>query len=405
MSSKVSWILFIGLIILVFIGLAIYLQTSRPTFTPPNRNISINYFGPLYQWTEAVPVVDSSGTPAGCKGYQFPIIQTSSTQLSMGVPTLNSQKLENPEQHDITVTDPFDCLDSDRLNAMQVEHTCGIVSYECSDTSDITTCKTFVKTDGPPPVKGQGCQALNGSMVPFGGKEQFFAVCDTSDQFGNKVKPLYCPGQVSGISVGFQATSFTDLPCIIYNELTNEIGITTGNGCNLADPNQQFRVIQTFPGNTPFSTVNPGSSGNQGFLVSIVDRETGQCVIPSVDKSKIVLGACAPFNGYIWALIPPLVFDEDLGPSAQQITYVGDGNPSDYYRISLNNPADLLDYLQSINAVSMSNVNQVLTLKPFTTEGFPSNYNNIIVDGRDRNSQIASFLLYNVIMSGIFTPF
>ena len=396
MGSSTAWIIFVSLIVIIFIGIGIYFQFNSIQPVDINKVFSSNLYGPIARWGDIVPVVGE-----GCKGYKYPVTLNSGGTLKVGTPTLNKLILDNPGDYNITVTDAFSCLDSDLLNAIKVEHTCGVVdNYSCDDKGK---CVATIRTTGTPPANGAGCRALNGSIVPFGQKETFYTTCKSDTQYGFNTKNIYCPGQIGGISIGFHATSPMDFPCLVKN-IDGTIGTTNATGCDLSDPDQQFQLIQTTPGSVPSPSTVQGQQGNTGIISAFIDRDTGKCIIPSADKSSLVLGDCNPFNGYVWALIPPIVYDKNVGASAQQIVYVGDGNIKDFFKLTLNSPDDLYNYLTSINGLSMSNVSNTISLKPYTKAGFPGTSG--APQGKDRNAQIASFLLYNAInTTNTFTPF
>lgn len=397
MDSSTPWIIFVAIIVIIFIALGIYFQYNTVPPVDISKIVSSNFYGPIMRWGDPVPVDGAS-----CQGYQYPSTKSDlSGVLTVGVPTLNSTVLDNPGDYDITVGSPFACLDSDTLNAIKVEHTCGVTTYSCDKEGN---CITSVRTSGNPPTTEKGgCRRLDGTLASFGEKETFYTVCNSDTRYGSNSSKLYCPGQVGGVSVGYQAEGTDDIPCLVKNS-DGSIGVTTGDGCTVGSVTQQFQIIQTSPGVTPTTSQNQGQQGNQGIIVAFVDRVSGKCIVPSNDKFSLVLGDCSPYNGYVWALIPPLVYDPTLGASAQQIVYVGDGELKDFFKLSLNSPNDLYQYLTSINGLSMSNDDGQLTLKPYTKAGFPGSPGQL--SGVDRNAQLMTFLLYNVLNgSKGFTPF
>ncbi len=375
-----TWLIFSGVVLILFILLAVYLQFfSSGLYSPLNENSDSTY-APTISWG-AVSVVSGSE----CYGYQFPVTQNG-LFLNLGAPTLNTQVLDNYEDYGVTQGDWFSCLDSDRLNAIKVQHTCSTVPQ-----------------GRDPATLGSGCYNLQGEIVPYNSTEVFYQTCR-----GNAIstKASYCPGQVAGVSVAFQADGISDIPCMVWNP-DNTISVTAPNGCNLGDPSQQFRVIRTTPGVYPSPSPTQGNQGNNGFLAAIVERQSGLCVMPTTNTPQsgdsLVLRDCTDNNfGYVWALIPPITYTKADGPAAQQITYVGAATPQDFSKLTIHNPSDLYDFLVSINALSMKNVDGTLLLRPYTQEG-PLTPNS---DAEDFNAQYASFLLYNIIVNqDTLTPF
>ena len=368
MDGFILWIIFISLVIVILIAFGIFIQHRQfPPVDIPD-DTSTNVYGPIARWGNLEAIVGET-----CSGYQFPTITTGSGFLKPGTPTLNYDILSDPGGHNITVSDPFTCLDSDRINAIKVRRQCSVLARPGANTNNVT------------------CTGINGQEVKYLDYEELYVPCSSDGSFGTNIQPVYCPGQISGVSVGFQATSQTDFPCMKVVDENDILEVTEPDKCDLGEIEQQFRIVRTTPDNFPQNSRVEGENGQQGYLAKIVYRETEQCVVPNDDRDALVLGECDINQGYVWGLIPPVLYNGQDEFSSQQIVYVGDGDPDDFVKISLNNPEELYNYINSINAVSMANEYPDMGLQNYTKEGMST------TTGQDTNSQIASFALYNVI--------
>ena len=150
------------------------------------------------------------------------------------------------------------------------------------------------------------------------------------------MNPPACAGQLSLVSVNFQAPTVPNIFCI---QAENANANVTMQPCNPTLNSQLFRITRINPGQNP-NTLQPGK--NQGGLIAqILDRETGLCLAPGtttnstifdpnyigltggclgsigcsgpteiVNGTNVIMTACTggSFPGYIWALIPSIAF-------------------------------------------------------------------------------------------------
>lgn len=376
MDGFILWIIFISIVLIVLIVFGIFIQHRQFPPIDISDDTSTNVYGPIGRWG-AIEVIDGET----CTGYQFPTVTSSNGFLNPGTPTLNYDVLSNPGRHNITVSDPFECLDSDNINALKVRRQCNVLARPGANTDNVT------------------CTGLSGQKVDYLDYEELYVPCSSDGSFGQDIQPIYCAGQIGGVSVGFELTSLNDISCLFVDN-NSELGV---NQCDLSQSNQQFRIVRTTPGTFPSDSKTAGSEGQNGYLAKLIYRsgqDGNNCIIPNDNRDGIIVGNCDVNQGYVWALIPPVLYDGETEVSSQQIVYVGDGNPSDFVKISLNNPTELYNYLNSINAVSMSNDDPEAGLQSYVKQGAST------PQGQETNSQLASFTLFNVIFGASTTvPF
>lgn len=301
-------------IVIIFIALGIgwwIRNNSHPTPTPPNP-----YIAP-FVWAPPVP----SANPAKntCKLYTFPTavlnIDGYTGTAVPGTPTFNSEVLDNLQG----VPRYPRCLDTDQIMAQQVTHTCHAPNGVVEES--ITRC--FL---------------LSGGTTGLGGTETYYTNSNCS-------KVTSCPGQLSLVSINFQAPTQPNIRCL-QNEGTG--GTITMQPCDPSNPRQLFRVTRINPGQNP-NSLQPGQ-GQNGLLAQILDRNTGLCVVPGnattstiYDPSyltpvsstctgpqqtfigtNVILGPCTGGTGfapgYVWVLLPSLPYCPIVGSSCTGCT-------------------------------------------------------------------------------------
>lgn len=307
MSSIPVWIIVISVIIIIIaiaFGVGWYIRNNNNVVPPPNK-----YSAPLVWGT---PTPGPNITKNTCQRYDFntTVIEVDNIPTVVpGVPTFNEDILNNLQGNP---NYPL-CLDSDQIMARQLQHTC--------------TAPNGV-------VDGQitRCLLLNGGTTGLGGSETYFS---NSGCF----KVPACAGELSLISINYQAPTVTDIYCLQSSGITG--GNITIQPCNPSNPLQLFRVTRINPGQNP-NTLIPGR-GQNGLIAQILDRNTGLCVVPGTSSTEtiydpnyfsnepnrcsgeisgcsgptqivpgqnIVLGSCTggSFPGYIWALLPSVEY-------------------------------------------------------------------------------------------------
>lgn len=298
--SGSSWLMLVSVFILI-LGIIFgfgwwYRNNIIPPPAPPNK-----YSEPLV-WS--TPQKGPDPKKNFCQLYQFPTIVTDIEGIPTaipGTPTFNPNvlfKLQGKASYP-------SCLDNDQVMAQQVSHTCTGPNGVLDDS--ITRC--FL---------------INGGITVLGGSESYFT---NSGCFN--VAP--CLGQVSLVSINFQAPTISNINCIQNHGTGNNV---TMESCNPGIIEQLFRVTRINPGENP-NTPQPGK-GQNGLFSQIFDRTTGLCLVPGnvtttttydpnyltpidssctgppeqVSGTNLVLGQCTGgvFPGYVWALLPSVSY-------------------------------------------------------------------------------------------------
>lgn len=284
-------VLIAGIFVTLIVGFAIYVICGGPLpwrlfATVIQADPSTSQFAPISQWTKPAPV-----DGATCHGYAF---QTTSTTDSYGVTTihLGSPSLGriDPPQAGVTYYDtPFECMDTDTINAIQEYHTCTRTIENGAETNDYPTDLTQ-------------CPTQIGTNASYGETETFYQYCPDT---------LYCNGQIGSISVGYAwdtaKPSVRNFSCL--QKGTNDaINLAA---CNLALTEQQFRLVQNDAGGTITESKTLGN-GMDGTMLRIQYRGTGQCVDATTNFSGIFLNDCTAMNnnGFVWGLIPSVKFND-----------------------------------------------------------------------------------------------
>lgn len=296
--SFASW-LTIAFVFLIIISIAIGIgwwirNNSNPPPAPPNK-----FSAPLV-WGKPFP----GPNPAKnfCQLYQFPtseVVIDNVKTVVPGNPTFNPLILDDLNG---VVEYPL-CLDPDQIMAQQLQHTC---------TAPIAVVDGAITR----------CFLLEGGTTGLGGNESFY----TNSGCPN-LPP--CAGQLSLVSLNFQVPLNPDIFCLQSNGTGNNISI---NPCDPTKPNQLFRVTRVNPGQNP-NSLKPGQ-GQNGIIAQILDRNSGLCVVPGnsaattifnpaylgtsgcsgpetpISGQNIILSACTggPFPGYVWALLPSVIY-------------------------------------------------------------------------------------------------
>ncbi len=295
-----EWVVIISIILIILlgaIGIGWFIR-NRTDETPESQN---KFLFPMV-WSQ--PTSSTNPNKNTCKLYTFPtaLVNISGVPTAVpGAPTFNNNILNN-----ITgATGLPACLDTDQTVAREVVHTCvaprGVVD------GSITRCNL-----------------IDGGQTGLDGKETYYT------NVGCPKIPA-CVGQVSLISVNFQAPTVSNSFCLKANGAGNLITMAP---CNPSDQDQMFRITRTNPGQNP-NTIKPGS-GQNGFLAQIYHRQTGLCVVPSITETSTVynpayinpvnasctgptqtftgpgltLGPCTggQYPGFIWGMLPSALY-------------------------------------------------------------------------------------------------
>lgn len=285
------------IILTVALGLGWWIRNgvrSTPASPSPFSSVTV--------WGKPTPGPDPAKN--SCQLYQFPTALADIGGISTaipGTPTLNPTVLNRLSGHPVNPS----CLDSDQIIAQEVQHTCtapqGVVN------GSITRC--FL---------------INGGTTGLGGSETYFTTAGCANI------PA-CAGQLSLISVNFQAPGVTGIHCLQSQGIGQNIAAAP---CNPSNPDQLFRVTRINPGQNPAS-LQPGQAQN-GIITQILDRNTGLCVVPgtgtastiydptyltpidsactgsqqTLSGGNVILGPCTggSFPGYVWALLPSVPY-------------------------------------------------------------------------------------------------
>lgn len=308
--AVLGWIIaFSVLIIIIMIALGIGWWNRNhkvPSPDAPTKFTSVTAWG--------TPTLGPDSTKNTCQLYQFPssFITIGSTQTVLpGTPTFDSSILDSLQG----IPKYPVCLDPDQIMATQFQH-------ECTDPMGVV--------DG----SINRCYLINGGITGLGGTETYYSNISIKDVGGCSTVAA-CPGQLSVISVNYQAPNpGFPINCIVNNGADN----ATMAPCDPVAANQLFRITRINAGQNP-NNLNPGD-GQKGLFSQILDRETGLCLnmgtgtsstfynpyaAPGcsgagnlVTGSNVVMTTCtggmtrfAP--GYVWAFIPSLVYCKNPG--------------------------------------------------------------------------------------------
>jgi hypothetical protein len=261
-----------------------------------------------------------------------------------------------------------DCVDSDQVAAKQVQQTCL----------------------GNGVFKGI-CYGGDGSTFNTGEERVFYVECEKQK----------CTDTLATVALNFNPSNLTtQTGCLQANEsmLTQPIKIER---CNLTAPGQLFRIDRQ----DAQGQVDP--SGQYG---RIFDRLSGLCIVPSSQNptpgDKLVLGPCAPADGYVWWFFPPQTVEDPYdGPTKgmnlqapQQLVYFpnpGQPPPS---------VGEVTDFINMSHPVSMAAPVNIMNLTLYgddvTLERLAVNQ---VADQR-YNAQTIDYWLYQLISTTSSDP-
>jgi hypothetical protein len=317
-----SWVIAICILLLI-LSLSFGLGFSMKNNPKSPKNI-IPFESPLV-WTE--PVLGPNRFKNVCQLYEFEssIIKINGFDtVVQGTPTLDKNILDFQQGN----TDLPICIDTDRIIARQVQHTCQIPK---GVVGEFTTCKL-----------------IDGGTTGLGGVEVYYTTAGCS-------KVSLCTGQLSTVSVNYQVPHSKPV-CLSKKDDSTELEMKR---CDPSDRDQLIRVTRTNPGQNP-NNLKPGG-GQNGILVQMLHRETGLCVdrgnftsttrlvdgyiegcsfsSNSITKTGIGLSSCTggQYPGYVWLFLPSFVYcDKPEGcknggstVTPPQIIYIGDLDPDD----------------------------------------------------------------------------
>lgn len=297
--SFAEWIITGAIFIIILalvLGIGWWIRNTTPTHpqSPP-------LFVPPLGWSSPSPGPNPDKN--SCQLYQFPTVVVDINGIPTvvpGTPTLDSDILDN-----LTGRRQYPrCVDTDQIIAQQVQHT-------CTDPAGVTA--------GAP----TRCFLIEGGTTGLGGTEVYY----TNSGCLN-IPP--CNGQLSLVSVNYQAPGVTGIFCLQSNGTGANI---TMEPCDPSNPDQLFRVTRINPSQHPD---NSQRQGQNGFFTQILHRDTGLCVLPgsettntiydpnyltpidsrcsgptqSVTGTNVILGPCTGgvFPGYVWGLLPSVPY-------------------------------------------------------------------------------------------------
>lgn len=289
------------IIIIVTMGIGWMLRQPGPALT--------NKYTAALGWSKGVTGPDPNKN--FCQLYQFP---TSTTEINgvetvvPGTPTFSSRILDNLQGTGGIL--PV-CIDTDQIVATQQQQTCQSAQGVVED--QITRC-----------------YLIEGGTTGIGGTQTFYTNANCL-----AISP--CPGQLSVVSVNFQAPTAEKIFCLRVAEGINDSSTITMEECDPSISQQLFRVTRTNPGINP-RTLSAGQ-GQNGPLAQILDRNSGLCVVPGTNASTTIfnpsflgnpgcsgptssvtgisvrLGTCTggQFPGYVWMLLPSIRYCSNKG--------------------------------------------------------------------------------------------
>lgn len=295
------WIIALVIVLIIFISVGVYLKFF---YVPPSIKVepsSNNYF-PNVGWGAQVPYDGSE-----CKRYQFPPIQKvvnykcgtaqyTNEILVAQSPTYDTSILDSPETYGIEVSSYSGCVDVDQINAIYVKQTCDKIFQKTSDN------------------RTSWCFDDEGKYYEYGESQYSYMAC-TDKGVTTDNKTLFCPGNISGISIGFQYKSFTSVPGIYYNKDGINSKFKSADVCDLSDPRFVFRIIRTTNPSSYPSERYGNPIGLEGQYMAIIYRATGECLVPTQmppTRSGLGVTLAEPGpdnnNGFVWYYMPSLVF-------------------------------------------------------------------------------------------------
>lgn len=288
-------------VIILLIALAIGWNIRNRSSPEPRPN---KYNRPEV-WSQAQP--SSNPDKNVCATFTFPTTVVNINNVPTAVPPTPSFNFNLLNSLQGVTGYPSGCVDSDQIIAQQLTHTC--IAPEGAIDGSITRC--FL---------------MSGGTTGINGSEVFF-----SDVGCAQVQN--CPGEMSLVSLNFQAPGNTGIFCI---QEENEGFNITMEKCDPSNPDQLFRITRIDPNQNP-NSLSPGQ-GQNGLLAQIFDRTKQLCLTQSesltvttydpqylndtsctgdnipVPGPALTFDTCVPgitpnsFPGYNWMLLPSLQY-------------------------------------------------------------------------------------------------
>jgi len=270
------------LVFAAFLIIVLALVFRKKPQAPPDKK-EIDSFLEVIRRKSGFTKPEPVSAPRGkCLNYIFPV------ELTVNVKEVD--KLE-PVPSDVFLN----CLDEDQATLAKVYSTC---------TLDY-------------------CIGYQGERIEKGESILLYSPC-------SGLEPCYEYDQsyLAGISI--------DNKCITRGEkIEPEV-------CSLFDKKQLWRVNRVIP----LSLVG----NSKGILARIYNRLNGKCLIPAVTPPSVGTGLkeadCFPNKGYVWWILPPVVFTEngETFESLPQLVYTSN---SSFF------PENLPDYLETNDVLSV----------------------------------------------------
>ncbi len=338
--------------ILAILVILIYILINK---VDPKKNDKLsttgssNNFYPGLGWRSPGP---SPGEV--CHGYKFNTID--SPEFKPGIAILNEKYINDPT---VTKGDPFECVDIDTLNAIKLIRTCDI------------------KAPGYDEKLEQGCKGIDGKIYKYGETETYYGNCDNLGNFGAKAQVLNCPGQIAYISAGFHSKESEPLnfPCLYLDK--NDVNGNTLKFKEPCDPSMnesQFRLIlstsEVYPTEYISGTGNI-DKGISGSIAAIIERESGDCIVPSGDGSLLTAEKPSKNNkqGFVWLMLRPIQTTIGNSLSPQQIIYIGDIKFP--YQLTQLDDDNIGQSIRANALHALVNDNGIAKMAFAATEGYP----------------------------------
>lgn len=301
-------LILLGILIVLLLVLGLYLRFR--TLPPLDTGTFIDEYSNISSWSR--PMQEGL-----CHTYTF------EGSFSEGIFQPANPTLDNLTA--ATESTDLGCRDADQLIAGTFSRTC---------------------TDAPNTVSN--CVGVDGRLYQPGETEVFSSTCPSPS----------CLGALALVAIPYSGTNSR---CI---QITSTDGSIESVPCNPTIDDQVFRVISTFPGQSP------RAGQNNGFLLQISDRTSSNCLNADITSKEVSFGSCAEGvnGGFNWILVPG-------GRFPTQLVYVGN---IDIAKV-IQSSSDIERLLTSGTFYSLEFENNDVLLATFSTNVNDTNQTSIYI--------------------------